>query len=118
MTNPTLKNIEKRIRELRGQLATVGDMRPGALTVQYRNPEEKKTPFNQISYTHQGKSRSEYVRAENLKTVRREIQAYKRFKSMVEELIDLSIQASRLRYKTQNRRDDTVHKVPTPSKCT
>jgi hypothetical protein len=26
-------------------------MRPGTLTVQYRKPAEKKTPFHQLSYT-------------------------------------------------------------------
>jgi len=111
MTNPTLKKTEKTISELKRRLADIGDMRPGTLTVQYRNPEEKKTPFNQISYTHKGKSRSEYVRAENLKRVRREIKAYRRFKSMAEELVERSIQASRLRCKTRNQRDNTAKKT-------
>ena len=106
MTTKTLRSIEKRIRELRRYLADIGNMRPGTLSVQYRNPLEKKTPFNQISYTHKGKSRSEYVRAENLKAVKREIGAYRRFRSGLDELIDLSIQASRIRCKTHNRRDN------------
>jgi len=97
MANETLRTIEKRIRMLKRRLIDVGNMRPGTLSVQYRNPAEKKIPFNQISYTHKGKSRSEYVRGENLKTVRREIDAYKRFKSLLDQLLELSIQASRIR---------------------
>jgi hypothetical protein len=97
MANKDLGIIEKKICSLKQSLACAGDMRPGSLSVQYRNPAEKKTPFNQISYTHKGRSRSEYVRPENVKAVRREIAAYKRFKNAVEELVALSIEASRLR---------------------
>ena len=101
MANETVRTIEKRIRMLKRRLIDVGNMRPGTLSVQYRNPAEKKIPFNQISYTHKGKSRSEYVRGENLKTVRREIDAYKRFKSLLDQLLELSIQASRVRCGTR-----------------
>lgn len=93
----TLSAIEKRILRLQGCLAEIGHMRPGTLGVQYRNPVERKTPFNQISYTHKGKSHSEYVRPENVEKVRSEIEAYKRFKAIFNELVNLSIQASRLR---------------------
>ena len=101
MANETLRTVEKRIRMLKRRLIDVGNMRPGTLGVQYRNPVEKKIPFNQISYTHKGKSRSEYVRAENLDTVRREIDAYKRFKALLAQLLELSIQASRIRCGTR-----------------
>ena len=101
MANKDLGIIEKKICSLKRSLACAGDMRPGSLSVQYRNPAEKKTPFNQISYTHKGKSRSEYVRAENLATVRREIDAYKRFMSLLDQLLELSILASRTRCGTR-----------------
>jgi hypothetical protein len=101
MARQTLKIIEKRIHELKIQLTDVGQMRPGTLSVQYRKPEEKKTPFHQLSYTHKGKSRSEYVRGENLCTVRREVRAYKQFRALTEKIVELSIKASRLRCKAQ-----------------
>ena len=99
MTSRTLKNLEKEIRALKQSLVRIGAMRPGALSVQYRNPKEQKTPFNQISYTHKGRSRSEYVRPENLMAVKRELAAYKRFKSTVAALVALSLQAARLRHR-------------------
>ena len=92
-----MRKIEKKIQELKCRLVELGDMRPGTLSVQYRDPREKKKPFHQISYTHKGKGRSEYVRAENLETVRDEIATYKMFKSITEEIIDLSMNASRIR---------------------
>jgi len=94
-----LEKIEKRIRARFARMATLGAMRPGTLSVQYRNPAEKKTPFNQLSYTHKGKSRSEYVRPESLAAVRREVQIYRKFRLLIEEVTDLSLEASRLRHK-------------------
>jgi superfamily I DNA and/or RNA helicase len=96
-----LENKEKRIRALLAGMAKLGAMRPGTLTVQYRNPAEKMTPFNQLSYTHKGRSRSEYVRSENLVAVRREVETYKKFRILIEEVTELSLEASRLRHKRE-----------------
>lgn len=111
MANRNVSTVGKTIRLLKQRLVDLGDMRPGTLSVQYRNPTERKIPFNQISYTYRGKSRSEYVRPENLEVVRREIQAYKSFKRILDRLINLSIRASRIRCgtgvpvkRTQNRK--------------
>jgi len=99
MSTTELAKKEEKIRSLVAGLAKLGAMRPGTLTVQYRNPSEQKTPFHQISYTHKGRSRSEYVRPENLPAVRKEIQTYKTFRGLVERIIDLSLEVSRLRHK-------------------
>ncbi len=105
MATENLKNLEKRIQTLKRRLVEIADMRPGTLSVQYRDPKVRKKPFNQISYTHKGKSRSEYVRAQNLETLRRELSAYKTFRNIVEEIIDLSIKASRARCNTRTRQE-------------
>lgn len=118
MASPTLNTIETRIRRLQRRLANVGDMRPGTLGVQYRHPAEKKGAFHQISYTRKGRSRSEYVRPENLPAVRREIAAYRRFNSLVDQLLDLSIQASRIRCGTRGTHLVTHRSRACPLKCT
>ena len=97
-----LEKKEKTIHDLLAGLATLGAMRPGTLTVKYRNPAEKKTPFHQLSYTRKGRSRSEYVRPENLAAIRREVENYRKFRTLVEEVTELSLEVSRLRH----RRDD------------
>jgi hypothetical protein len=97
MATQSLREIEKRLRVLFEELSTFKDMRPGTLSVQYRKPQERKNPFHQLSYTHKGKSRSEYVRTENLQAIEREIKAYKRFRELSEEIVTLSIEASRMR---------------------
>ena len=71
MASNKLGIIEKKIGGLQRRLASIGNLRPGTLSVQYRDPAAQKTPFNQISFTYQGRSRSEYVRPENLEAVRR-----------------------------------------------
>ena len=96
-----LEAKEKQLRALFARMATLGAMRPGTLTVQYRKPAEKQMPFNQLSYTHKGSSRSEYVRPENLAAVTGEVETYKRFKLIVEEVTELSLEASRLRHKRE-----------------
>ena len=92
---------EKEIRALLARITRLGAMRPGTLTVQYRNPAEKKTPFHQLSYTHKGRSRSEYVRPENFAAVRKEVETYKRFRTLVEAVTELSLETSRLRHKRE-----------------
>jgi len=94
-----LETREKRVRTLPARMATLGAMRPGTLSVQYRDPAEKKTPFNQLSFTHKGKGRSEYVRPESLAAVRKEVETYRKFRRLIEEVTDLSLEASRLRHK-------------------
>ena len=68
-----------------------------AISRQYRNPQERKTPFYQISYTHQMKSRTEYLRQENLKAVRRETATFKRFRKLVDQWADQALKLSRLK---------------------
>ena len=101
MTTPLLTAVENKIAALKQRLVRLGDMRPGTLSVQYRNPAQQRTPFNQISYTHKGKSRSEYVRPANLPVIRRELANYRTFKTITGQLVTLSIKASRLRCATQ-----------------
>jgi hypothetical protein len=99
MSTTQLDKKEATIRSLMAALAKLGAMRPGTLSVQYRNPGKRKTPFHQISYTRKGRGRSEYVRPENIPAVRREVAAYKTFRRLVEQIIDLSLEASRLRHR-------------------
>jgi len=96
-----LEGKEKEVRTLFASLAKLGAMRPGTLTVQYRNPAQKKTPFHQLSYTRKGRSRSEYVRPEKLAAIRREVETYKEFRTLVEKVTELSLEASRLRHKRE-----------------
>jgi hypothetical protein len=79
---------QARIQLIKQQLLDLGPMRPGALSEQYnvcgkpnckckdpRRPQ-KHGPYYQLSYTHQGKSTSEFVKRDNLDEVRQQIANY------------------------------------------
>ena len=94
-----LEQTEERLQKLKQELMALGPMRPGSITRQYRSPKEKKRPFYQISYTHRMRSRSEYVRPENVATLREETANFKRFRKLIDRWVDLSLKASQLRIK-------------------
>ncbi len=97
MTNKRLEEIRKRIDKIKAELAAIGDMRPGSLTRQYKDPKNQSGAYYQLSYTRQMKSRTEYVARECLPEVRRQIANYKRFKALSAQWVALSIEHSRLR---------------------
>ena len=96
MSQKRIQQIEQRIDRIKKALLEVGPMRPGSLTRQYKDPQHHAGAYWQISYTRRMKSRTEYVRRECVKDLRRQIASHKRFKSLVEQWIDLSIEHSRL----------------------
>jgi hypothetical protein len=97
----TLNDLEEAIRRIKRDLMSLGPMRPGSLSRQYRDPKTKKRPFHQISYTHKGRGRSEYVRSEHLGRLRRETANFKRFRKLAEQWVELSLKASHLRVKME-----------------
>ncbi len=94
MSAKKIRQLETQIEKVKRGLAEIGPLRPGSLTRQYRDPLNKKGPFYQLSYTHKMKSRTEYVRSENLATARKEVAEYKKYKKLNERFIDLSIELS------------------------
>jgi hypothetical protein len=96
MENKRLRQIRAEIMKIKLKLQRIGDMRPGSLTVQYRNPEKRGGPFHQLSYTHKMKSRTEYVRPMFVEKVKLEIAAYKKFKKLIERWSDLAIEQAKL----------------------
>ena len=96
MSQKRIQRIEQRIDRIKRTLMKIGPMRPGSLTRQYKDPQHRTGAYWQISYTRRMKSRTEYVRREWVKELRRQIATHKRFKRLVDQWIDLSIEHSRL----------------------
>ena len=97
-----LEEMNRRIKGIKRELLELGPIRPGSISRQYRRPKEKQRPFYQISYTHRMRSRSEYVRPENLDSLRREIATFKRFRKLIDQWVDLALRTSQLRVR-QNK---------------
>jgi hypothetical protein len=96
MSQKRIQQIEQRIDRIKRKLLEIGPMRPGSLTRQYKDPQHHTGAYWQISYTRRMKSRTEYVRPEWVKQIRRQTVTHKRFKRLVDQWIDLSMEHSRL----------------------
>lgn len=99
MTERRLAQIAKRIEKIKAQLLALGPMRPGSLTLQYKDPHNQSGPYYQLSYTREMKSRTDCIARDNVPEVRRLIGNYKRFKALTAEWVDLSIEHSQLEMK-------------------
>ena len=102
MSQKRIQQIEERINRIKEELQEIGPMRPGSLTRQYRDPENSTGAYWQISYTRQMKSRTEYVRREWVAKIRKQIAMHKRFKRLIDQWLDLSIEHSQLTMRIAN----------------
>jgi hypothetical protein len=112
MNSKNLARWQVRIEEIKKRLLALGDIRPGSLSKQYnvcgnpncrcKDPKDPKKhgPYYQLSYTHQGKSTTEFVKKDELVAVRRQIGNYRTFKKLTEEWVELSVKIAKMRKKT------------------
>lgn len=103
MSNSKLSRIEKQIAALKVELLEISDMRPGSLTRQYKNPKDKTGAFYQLSYTHKTKSKTEYVRANQVDELQKQVDTYKKFKQLVDRWVELSIERSKIKMDISKR---------------
>ena len=96
MSQKRIQQIERKIARIKEALTRLGPMRPGSLSRQYKDRKNKTGAYWQISYTRQMKSRTEYVRADWVPEIRRQIANHKRFKKLIDQWIDLEIERSKL----------------------
>jgi hypothetical protein len=102
----TEREIARRIATIKRELMALGPLRPGSLSRQYNvcgspqcrckvDPAQRHGPYYQLSYTHQRKSSSEFVREQDLREVQRQLDTHARLRALVEEWIGLGIQQAR-----------------------
>lgn len=106
-----IKKLKQRIKQIQRELAQLGPMRPGSLSRQYnvcgtpgcrcKDPEKprKHGPYCHLKYTWRGKARSEFVKADAVAEVERQLSNYKRFRALTTEWVDLSLEVARLERK-------------------
>jgi hypothetical protein len=102
MDDPLLRRWQAQLAETKAQLAGLGPMRPGSLSQQYRDPLKKTGAYWQLSYTHNMRSRSRHVRAEELGELKPQLANFKRFRRVVDRCVDLSVKIADRQ--TQRRR--------------
>jgi len=104
MMKNRLKQIEKRIEEIKSELLGLKEMRPGSLTRQYKDPKSQTGAYYQLSYTLDMRSRTEYIRKQWVKDIRCQVKRYKRYKQLNAEWVALSIEHSKLSMKLKHTR--------------
>lgn len=99
MKGQTIAALDQQIGQIKLELRNVGPMRPGSLTKQYRLPQQQVGPFYQLSYTHQMKGHTRYVRPQFVSEVSQQIAEYKKFKNLTSRWVTLAIARSQLAMK-------------------
>jgi uncharacterized protein DUF6788 len=103
-----IQTLERQITKIKGELATLGDLRPGSLSEQYNvcgtpncqckaDPPQKHGPYYQLSYTRKGKSTTRFVRPRDLATVKQQMKNYKRLRTLIDRWVDLAIELATLK---------------------
>ncbi|MGH8910539.1 MAG: DUF6788 family protein [Egibacteraceae bacterium] len=104
---PRQQVLDARLARIKTALAALGALRPGTLSAQYNvcgkpgcrckaDPPQKHGPYYQVSFTWQGKSHSEFVRREDLATVRQQVGTYQRLRSLVDAWIATALELAQL----------------------
>ena len=111
--------LQKRIEQIKTELAALGALRPGTLTQQYNvcgtagcrckeDPAQRHGPYHQLSYTWQGRSRSEFVREQELSLVQEQLRNYTQLRALVNEWVDNAIELARVeRQKLRHPQDNS-----------
>lgn len=102
------KEISKRIEQIKLELQSLGDLRPGSLTQQYKDSKNKTWGFYQINYMHKMKSGSDYIKKDFVEIMETQVKEYKKMKALVSEWVELGIRKSKLLMKTKSRKNDQV----------
>jgi hypothetical protein len=108
MTARTIPWLEQRIESIKSDIVALGDLRPGAMSMQYNicgnpscrckaDPPVKHGPYPQVSFTWRGKSSTMSVRADEVEEVRQQLETYRRLRDLVDDWVDLALELSRLR---------------------
>ena len=99
--------LERRIDTIKREIVALGPLRPGTLTQQYNvcgnpncrckaDPPHKHGPYYQLSYTWHRKSRTHFVREEELAQIQSEVGNYLRLRSLLDEWIGAALEIARL----------------------
>ena len=119
------EKIQAQIDKIKKELLQLGAMRPGTLSQQYAACQkpgckcvdpihpQKHGPFYKLSYTHSGKSTTQFIRPQFVHEVRQQLEAYKKFKALTQQWVTLALELSKL--ELQQARQDAPKQTRTRS---
>jgi len=100
-STPSIGELSRQRDALRAQLVSVGDMRPGSLVARYRKcgkpscrcagqGERGHGPSWSLTHAVEGKTRTKIIPAAAVSQTLEQITAYRRFRRLIRELVDVS----------------------------
>ena len=101
--NAAIQTGEQRIQRLQGELAVLGEMRPGSLSRQYnvcgkpncrcKAPEnpQRHGPHYQLSWVHRGKSTTQFIRRPFRREVLAQIATYNKFRKLTDQWVTVAL---------------------------
>lgn len=98
--------------KIKQALSELTDLRPGSLSRQYNvcgnptcrckaDPPRRHGPYYQVSFTWKGRSRSQFVRAEDVPRVRKQLKNYRRLRLLMDEWITAELELATLAVKQE-----------------
>ena len=113
-----IKEIGKKIEVIKKRILLVGTMRPGSLSKQYSvcgkdncqcaDPENPKKhgPYHKLSYVHNGKNTTRFIRQRFYKQIKQETDQYRKFRSLIDEWITLAIHLSQEKLNKEKKKKE------------
>lgn len=104
-----IRKLLGKIERIKKKIVELGEPRPGTLSRQFNvcgNPncacKDKKNPkrhgpYHQLSYTREGRSRTEFVKKEDVVAIKKQLRDYATLMRLKDEWVDCSIELSKLR---------------------
>ena len=92
MEDKRIAKWQAQLARAQAELAQLGPMRPGSLSQQFKDPAAKTGAYWQLSYTHHMRSRTRYVRPDEVTHLKPRLANFKRFRELVDQCVDLSVQ--------------------------
>lgn len=119
----TERDIDQRIAAIKRELSTLGPLRRGSLTRQFNvcgnptcrckaDPSQRHGPYYQLSYTHSGKSTSQFVREQELAEVQAQVRNYERLRALVDEWVGLGTERAQLQRAAQKTISTAKNRAP------
>jgi hypothetical protein len=111
----SVAQVQRRLAHLQRELLALGPVHPGSITEQYnvcgqpgcrckdpKNPQ-KHGPYDQLSFTWQGKSSTRFLRPEQVEPMRRKVANYKRLRELMNEWVSLGVERERAEREKEKR---------------
>src|SRR5258708_38963034 len=102
------EQLQAQIEKVKAELLKLAPQRPDSPSQPYSAcqkpgckcvdpaPPQKHGPFYQLSYTHLGKSTTQFVRPQFVTEVRKQLANYKKFKALTQQWVTLALELSNL----------------------